>query len=169
MKMTVDETDLQKLSWAIDYLLTQESFSITVERLKDELAQSTETFVWATVDLDSIPCELPDGIKSGWIFQLRRDVPSGAHYHPNSIQHVVLVSGQGASNVAGERKPMVPFASPTASLTDKWLVIDQCVAPEFMPEREDMTVVSFHTIDPDELEEVECETGDTRRYERPAA
>lgn len=163
----MDGTDVQKLSSAVEYLLDQESFSSTVERLKGELAQSAETFVWETVGVDSIPSALPVSIRSCWIFQLRKDVPSGAHYHPNSVQHMVLVGGQGTSNVGGIRRPMIPFASPDHSLADKWLIIGENVPHEFIPEREDMTVVSFHTCDTSELEEIECETGGVRLYEGP--
>jgi len=165
----VDQTGLQKLNSAIDYLLDQESFSRLVERLKGELAHSTETFVWATIDLGSIPCEMPPTIKSCWIFCLRRDVPSGSHYHPNSIQHMVLISGQGTSNIDGEQRPMLPFTSPEHSLADKCLVIGQGVPHEFIPEGDDMIVVSFHTCGASELEEINCETGGTRLYERPDA
>ena len=167
IKMTIDGTDVQKLSSAVEYLLDQQSFSNTVERLKGELAESAETFVWATVELDSIPRELPAGIRSCWIFHLRKDVPSGAHYHPNSVQHMVLVSGQGTSNVGGIRRAMNPFTSPDHSHADKWLIIGEGIPHEFTPKREDMTVVSFHTCDASELEEIECETGGTRLYEGP--
>ena len=60
---------------------------------------------------------------------------------------------------------MVSFASSEHSLTDKWYVIDQDMPHEFIPEREDMTVVSFHTCDESKLEEVDCESGGKRLYE----
>jgi hypothetical protein len=64
---------------------------------------------------------------------------------------------------------MVPFASKEHSLQDKWYVIPQGEPHEFTPEGEDMTVVSFHTCEAHELEEIACETGGTRIYERPDA
>ena len=160
----MDEADLRTLDSAVQRLLEQESFSAALARLEEELVQSTETFVWTTVDLPSIPVEFPDDIKSGWVFHLRRDVPSGAHYHPNSVQHMVLVAGRGAADIAGERRPMLPFRSPAAP-EDRWLVIGQGVAHEFIPEAGDMTVVSFHTCTAEELEEVECDTDAMRHYE----
>jgi mannose-6-phosphate isomerase-like protein (cupin superfamily) len=163
--MTMDERDLQKLSTAVEFLLAQEAFSNTVERLEGELARSEETFVWSTVDLDSIPCELPAGIRSCWVFHLRRDVPSGAHYHPNSVQHMVVIRGQGTSDIGGTSRTIVPFASPSSSITERWYVIGQNVSHEFTPEGADMTVVSFHTCDASELEEIACETGGARLYE----
>ncbi len=162
-------SELQKLNAAVEFLLAQESFSITVQRLQEELACSNETFVWSTVNLDSIPCERPASIQSCWIFHLRKDVSSGYHYHPNSVQHMIVVSGQGTSNIGGTRRTMVPFASAEHSLTDKWHIIEQAVPHEFMPEREDMTVVSFHTCEAGELEEIACDTGGSRLYEGPDA
>ncbi|MBE9098519.1 hypothetical protein [Vacuolonema iberomarrocanum] len=161
----MNESDLQKLSAAVEYLLQQEDFSSNIERLQQDLANSKETFVWATVELDAIPTELPTRIKSGWIFHLRQDVPSGAHYHPNSIQHMIMVSGKGTSIVGDTRKQMISLAAPDYALADKWYVIDQNVPHEFFPEGENMTVVSFHTCSANELEEIACETGGKRLYE----
>lgn len=161
----MNDRDLQRLSSTVDYLLNRELFSRSLERLKDELARSEDTFVWTTVDLNAIPHELPAEIKSCWIFHLRRDVPSGSHYHPNSVQHMVLIDGEGTSSVGGQRGRLVPFASPEHSLAQKWLVIEQGVPHEFTPEGGDLTVVSFHTCEESELEEVECETGRSRLYE----
>lgn len=87
-KFFMNETDLKKLETAVAYLLRRESFATTVKRLKRALAESKEAFVCSTVALDAIPCELPAGINSCWIFQLRKDVSSGCHFHPNSIQHI---------------------------------------------------------------------------------
>ena len=161
----MNAADLQKLDTAVAYLLRQESFATTVERLKRALAESKETFVWSTVALDAIRCELPADIKSCWIFHLRKDVPSGCHFHPNSVQHMVMVTGQGLSIVGGKRRTMVSFASSENSLADKWYVIGQDVPHEFIPERVDMTVVSFHTCGANALEEIACETGGKRLYE----
>ncbi len=76
--------DLHALDSAVQYLLSQQSFTAALTRLRVKLASSTATFVWETVDLASLPINLPDEIKSGWIFHLRRDVPSGAHSTPTA-------------------------------------------------------------------------------------
>lgn len=160
-------SDLSTLDAAVAYVVGLKWFRETVAGLAVELAQTSDTFVWATVDLASLPGELPDAIKSGWIFHLRRDVPSGAHFHPNSIQHMVMVAGHGEAEVDGVRARMVPFDS-AADVSERWLVIEQGAAHEFFPQ-EDMTIVSFHTCPPEELEEVECDSGDLRHYEGPDA
>src|SRR5262245_49965690 len=107
----MDLRDLEKLHAAVEWLLRQDSFSRSVERLRVELSGSQEPFVWNTVALDTIRVPLPALIMSCWIFLLRRDVPSGSHYHPNSVQHMVALNGRGQSNVGGVERTMVPFGS----------------------------------------------------------
>ena len=158
--------DLEKLNTAVEFLVNRKTFSETIEHLSIEINHSQEAFVWWVIDLSSIALELPDGIRSSWIFVLKKDVSSGCHYHPNSIQHMVTIRGEGMSKVAGEYRRMVQFGSPNCSLADKWLVIGKGVPHEFFPEKENMVVVSFHTCDASELEEVDCETGEKRVYEK---
>lgn len=159
--------DLEKLHAAVEFLLRKKSFLDSMERLSVELSYSREPFVWSTVALNQIERELPAVIKSCWIFVLRKDTPSGCHYHPNSIQHMVTIKGQGRGKVADTYKRMVPFDSSDHSVADKWYVIGKRVSHEFFPECEDMTVVSFHTCEAGELEEVACDTGERRLYESP--
>ena len=54
------------------------------------------------------------------------------------------------------------------SPSDKWVVIDENVPHEFFPEKENMVVISFHTCDANELEEIGCTTGEKRLYEGEA-
>src|SRR5262245_5171723 len=86
---------LQNLNDAVEQIVRQKAFSEIVEGLKKELSYTEEPFVWSVIDLDSVNCALPARIKSGWVFVLKRDVPSGRHYHPNSVQHMVMIEGQG--------------------------------------------------------------------------
>lgn len=158
--------DLEKLHIAVEFLITRKAFLETVEQLNEEINHSQESFVWSVIDLGAIDRELPDGIRSCWVFVLKHDVPSGCHYHPNSIQHMVTVRGQGISKVAEEYKRMVQFGSSNYSIADIWQVIGVGVPHEFFPEKENMVVVSFHTCKASELEEVSCETREKRIYER---
>jgi hypothetical protein len=78
---------------------------------------------------------------------------------------MVTIKGQGGAKVADTYKRMVRFGSPNDSPADIWYVIGTGVPHEFFPEGEDMVVVSFHTCEANELEEVSCETGEKRLYE----
>jgi hypothetical protein len=155
---------LEKLNIAVEFLINQKSLLETIEQLNEEINHSQKSFVWSVIDPVSIKGELPESIKSCWIFVLKKDVSSGCHYHPNIIQHMVTIRGEGVSKVAGISKRMVQFGSLNDSLEDKWYVIDKGIHHEFFPEEKDMIVVSFHTCEANELEEIACETGQRRLY-----
>src|SRR5262247_976346 len=112
----------------------------------------------------AVNCALPERIKLCWVFVLKRDVPSGCHYHPNSVQHMVMVEGQGQSSVGNLRKEMVRFGTPGQPPESVWYVINEGVPHEFFPEETEMVVVSFHTCEARELEEVACGSGAERLY-----
>ena len=157
--------DLDSLHRAVGSLLAQTQVRQDIARLKVELQNSPEPFVWSVVDCGALAGILPEDIRSGWIFVLRKDTPSGAHHHPNSVQHMVMVEGAGRSVVAGEERRMQRFGSAGLAPRDLWYVIDRNVTHEFFPEGEDVVVISFHTCAPDELIEVEEGSGHVRRYE----
>lgn len=158
--------DLEKLNTSVEFLINQKIFLEMIEQLSKEIDHSKEPFVWSVIDLNSIERELPQCIRSCWIFVLKKDVSSGCHYHPNSIQHMVTIKGEGISKVAGEYRRMIRFGSSNDSLAEIWHVIGKGVPHEFFPEKENMVVISFHTCEASELEEVDCETGEKRVYER---
>ena len=162
--MTV-EGELLRLDDAVRAVLARPDFAAQVERLARELKSSSEPFTWTALALSELPT-LPPAIRSGWIFVLRADAGSGAHFHPNSIQHMAMVRGRGDSVVGGQRRPMLGFDAP-APAAERWHVIPQRVPHEFFPAGEPMVVVSFHTCSPEELEEVACGSGASRHYELP--
>jgi MOSC domain-containing protein YiiM len=159
--------DLERLQAAVVALVAQAGFEPTVQRLVRELGTTSESFVWATVDLGTLGSELPPAIRSAWIFVLRQDAPSGAHFHPNSVQHMAMVRGQGFSQVGEVRRPVVAFDADAHGLPERWHVIPERVPHEFFPEGEPMIVVSFHTCAADDLQEVACSSGVLRIYEGP--
>ena len=156
---------LPQLNEAVAQLIARPEIHSLVDSLKKQLPQTSEPFVWSAIDLQSIQTRLPDSIKSCWIFVLKRDVPSGCHYHPNSIQHMVMVEGEGTSKVGPESREMKLFGDPDSSLDDVWYVIPEGMPHEFFPTGQDMVVLSFHTCASDELEEISCDSGTTRNYE----
>jgi len=162
---TADIGYLPQLNEAVAQLVTRSEIHRIINSLKQELQHTSEPFVWSTIDLLSIPTPLPESIKSCWIFVLKKDVPSGCHYHPNSIQHMVMIEGEGSSNVGGISRQMKRFGVPDGPMTDTWYVIPEGVPHEFLPRDKDVVVVSFHTCNSEELEEISCDSGATRNYE----
>ncbi len=155
--------DLKKLHAAVESLLRQESFPRAVEHMKLELGRSAEPFVWCR------PGDPGCGIAS--VNQIRLDFSlegrcaSGCHYHPNSVQHMVALNGHGRAKVGDVERPMIPFGRAGNTIEEKWYVIREGVPHEFFPEDEDLTVVSFHTCEAFELEEIACGNGTSRKYE----
>lgn len=155
---------LSQLNEAVAQLISRPDVHDLIDDLKQQLPDTSEPFVWSTIDLQSCKTPLPDTIRSGWIFVLKKDAPSGCHYHPNSIQNMVMIEGEGTSSIGGNPRRMKRFADPDSSLEDIWYVIPEGTPHEFFPTETDMVVVSFHTSAPDELEEVSCDSGATRTY-----
>ena len=164
-EVTVDY--LPRLNEAVEELITRPSFHQSVNGLKEQLEHTSEPFVWATVEPHSITVPLPESIKSCWIFVLKRDIPSGCHYHPNSIQHMVMIEGAGTSRIGTTAREMKRLGERGSSLDDVWYVIREGVPHEFFPSGADVVVVSFHTCASDELEEISCDSGAARNYEPP--
>ncbi len=160
-----DAAYLPQLNDAVAQLVARPGIHSVVDTLKQKLQHTSEPFVWSTIDVQSIATPLPDNIKSCWIFVLKKDVPSGCHYHPNSIQHMVMIEGEGSSKVAGVSRQMKLFGEQDGPLADTWYVIPEGVPHEFFPEGRDVVVVSFHTCDSDTLEEISCDSGASRNYE----
>lgn len=153
------------LNEAVARLVTRRDIHNLIDSLKKQLPQTSEPFVWSTIDLQSITARLPSTIRSCWIFVLKQDVPSGCHYHPNSIQHMVMIEGEGTSKVGPKSRQMKLFGEPDCPLDDIWYVIPEGVPHEFFPRERDMVVLSFHTCASDEVEEISCESGTARNYE----
>lgn len=156
---------LPQLNEAVAQLIARPEINGLVDSLKTQLPQTAEPFVWSAIDLHSITAPLPESIRSCWIFVLKKDVPSGCHYHPNSIQHMVMVEGEGTSKIGPDSRQMKLFGDPDSSLNDVWYVIPEGMPHEFFPKGQDVVVLSFHTCSSDELEEISCDSGTTRNYD----
>jgi mannose-6-phosphate isomerase-like protein (cupin superfamily) len=147
---------------AVANLVTRADVIETIGRVKSELRASTEPFVWATIALQKV-AGVPAEIRSAWIFALRAERWSGEHYHPNSVQHMVVIEGHGRSRIGSTIGEMVALGD--GSLGDAWVVIAPGVPHEFYPEKDDMIVMSFHTATAEELLEVSESGASIRHYE----
>jgi mannose-6-phosphate isomerase-like protein (cupin superfamily) len=155
---------LPQLNEAVAELIASPEIPALIDSLKQQLPETAEPFVWSTIDLESITSH-PESIKSCWIFVLKKDVPSGCHFHPNSIQHMVMIEGEGSSEVGGVVREMKRFGDPDSSVDDVWYVIPEGTPHEFFPRGTDVVVISFHTCAPHELQEISCDSGAMREYE----
>jgi hypothetical protein len=160
-------SDLEKLNIAVGMLTTQADIQSQIDGLRREINNSSEPLVWSVIDLSSVKEFLPLDIKSGWIFVLKKNLASNYHYHPNSTQYTVMLNGQGTSKIGLNYQPLRRFSTSSDSLEKTWQVIASGVPHAFLPDSEDMVVISFHTCDADNLDEVSFDTGNRRVYEPP--
>ncbi len=126
-----------------------------VEKLTRELGRVDEPFVGEPLPDDLVRGRLPDGIASAWVFVLRPRTRNPAHYHPNSAQHTAAIAGGGTLFLDGE---------PTALVDGRLYVIPAGAPHAFEPGAEPLAVLSFHTVPPDELVEIEVHGGASRTY-----
>lgn len=159
--------DILQLDRAVHTLIQQGIVTEISAALGLELGKSSLPFVGRSLPAESLSDPLPSEVRSSWIFRLRGGVWSGCHYHPNSVQHMVAVDGTGLARVGGVESAIVPMGEPGIEAEQRWFVIPAGVGHEFRPDGESLTVVSFHTCDAHELEEIDCTSGSSRIYESP--
>jgi len=152
------------LNEVVIMLLKDKNINEAMENLSMNVKKSKEPFIWKVINKDTFSNFLPPEIKSIWLFVLKKNAPSIAHYHPNSIQHTVMIKGKGKVKIGEGLRNLKTFDPLDLPNEDIWYVIDKNTPHEFFPE-EEMVVFSFHTCVPDKLIEIKCDSGKRRVYE----
>jgi hypothetical protein len=162
----MNSVNFDSLNTAVREILKRPATAATITQLKKDVPYTSDTFVWSVLEIEELKEKLPVNIRSAWIFVLKKDTPSGAHYHPNSIQHMVLIEGEGKSQIGGRWQEMTELSEAGGHPEAAWSIIPENVPHEFFPRERDMVVISFHTCLAEELQEIACDTGRTRNYEK---
>ena len=85
---------LERLDGLVQQAAVRRQLDSTADRLVASLATDrSSTLVWEPIDLSLNGAEAPPGIRSSWMFVLRRNTVSGAERHPNSVQRVMSYRG----------------------------------------------------------------------------
>ena len=102
---------------------------------------------WEPVPLEAYR-DLPDQIRSSWVFVLRAGTTTGAERHPNSIQRVMSFRGTADLQTWEDGRWRSNQLGGGDALADRWLTIPENVwhRPVIAP-GSDWIVVSFHTAD----------------------
>ncbi len=146
----------------IGRLAINEKVGSSIAELKKELLHSSEQFVWKTLSEHFNEHDLKTEFKSAWLFVLRKNTPSHAHYHPNSTQYTAVIDGLGDCEIGGIKVSLQYF---DPSKPDTLYVINRGVPHEFFPGDRDLVVLSLHTVSAEELIEITCSSGKERTYE----
>jgi len=108
---------------------------------------------WEPIPLSMFSKELPGEIKSCWVFNLRKNMTTGAERHPNSIQRMRSYQGTGDF----QTKPGADWNSnflesdPSMDVSRRWLSIPVNVWHQGVVDGENWVVLSFHTAEVSEL------------------
>jgi len=123
---------------------------------------------WEPIPLDLYQQQLPDEIKSSWVFILRKNVTTGAERHPNSIQRMMSYKGRGDFQTKPNLKWNSNFLENNAEveIEKRWISIPQNIWHQGIVGDENWVVVSFHTVEASSLIEERLEAGSENKLIR---
>jgi hypothetical protein len=118
---------------------------------------------WEPIPLETFDKPLPPGIRSSWIFVLRKGTTTGAERHPNSHQRMRSYRGTAdfpeIHNGAWQSHRLTSDRS--RPISERWATIPPYTWHQGIVDAdENWVVVSFHTVPADELIEERPAEGD---------
>ena len=154
--MTPEErTRLESIDIVLRSDTVREQIRPIIERVRAELARKNEALMtWEPIPLTVFGGALPREIRSAWVFVLRAGADTGAERHPNSHQRMMTFEGSGdmQTEERGQWQSNVLVGDHEAPLERRWISIPQNVWHRPVVGADaDWTVVSFHTVPPEEL------------------
>src|SRR5690242_10832418 len=107
MSEPINETELCVLS-TLDKTLNVPSVLSHIAPIVDRVERKLESQIhsieaWEPIPLEVYGKNLPNDIKSSWVFILRANTVSGAERHPNSRQRMMSYRGKGDFQVHDEK------------------------------------------------------------------
>jgi len=154
--------DLRALGDLVEGWRSAPELQRAIVALEHGLAACDEPFVGQPLEPGLVRGRLPAGIASAWVFVLRAGSRNPAHLHPNSTQYTTAIRGGGRAFL-GEREVALrcfDAADPLGTIE----VIPPGMPHAFAPGGENLVVVSFHTVAPGELVEIELDSARRRKY-----
>jgi len=133
-----------------------------IDALEAELASCDEPFVGHPLPEALVRGRLPAGIESAWVFVLRASHRNPAHQHPNSTQYTAVIRGSGIGCLGTQEVALRTF---DAARPDETIyVIPRGTPHAFDTGNDGLVVLSFHTVAPERLVEIEVESAKRRTY-----
>lgn len=159
---TADLPDLRALGRLVEEWRDAPEVLRTMDELATGLAACDEPFLGLPLAEPLVGGRLPRGIASAWVFVLRASHRNPAHLHPNSTQYTTAIRGSGTGHLGGEEVALRLFDA--AFPAETIYVIPAGVAHAFATGRDGLVVISFHTVVPELLVEIEVESSKRRTY-----
>jgi hypothetical protein len=132
------------------------------------LEDSRSDLAWEPVPLEAYQSNLPDIIRSSWVFVVRAGVNTGAERHPNSHQYMMSFRERGDLQIWMEEdwKSNHLVSTLGDSLENRWISIPPNVWHRAIGFEENWIVVSFHTAFADELIEERPDPDDDKKLKQ---
>jgi hypothetical protein len=125
----------------------------TLRRVTRQLEVSGALMAWEVISRDAFGESLSESIRSCWIFVIRAGATTGAERHPNSHQRSFSLSGSGMFELRdGPNWRSHPLGSAEhANVEQRWVSIPPSTWHRLFVGSEPWGMLSFHTVDPEEL------------------
>jgi hypothetical protein len=125
----------------------------TLRRVTRQLEASGTLMAWEVVSRDAFGEGLSESIRSCWIFVIRAGASTGAERHPNSHQRSFSLIGSGRFELRdGLNWRSHPLESTErTSVDERWVSIPPSMWHRLVVGSEPWGMLSFHTVDPEEL------------------
>ena len=158
----MDPTELRACARLVEEWRGDRGVQSLIAELETQLAACDEPFVGSPLPERAVARRLPANIASAWVFVLRRNHRNPAHLHPNSTQYTTVIAGDGVGYFGAERNLLLPFdlARPDETI----YAIPPGTPHSFDTGSEGLTVISFHTVAPELLVEIEVDSARARTY-----
>jgi len=155
--------DFRTLARLIDEWRDAPEVQRRIAELEARLSACEEPFLGLPLPDALARGRLPAGIASAWVFVLRASQRNPAHMHPNSTQYTAVIRGGGTGYFGAEELALRTFDGTAETIH----AIPPGTPHAFATTREGLVVVSFHTVAPEELVEIEVGTARSRTYVEP--
>jgi hypothetical protein len=148
----------------------KEQIDVIVKRVDKNLEDQPDSIMaWEPIPLQLYNTTLPDGIKSSWVFVLRKNVVTGAERHPNSIQRMMSYKGRGdfQTKPGTEWNSHFLESNNDSDIEKRWISIPINVWHQGVVGDENWAVVSFQTAEVLELiEERPDENDESKTHQK---
>lgn len=164
MKNKTGQSILRVLDGAVRDDAVRECIDSISRRVGEKLsATSDDLLAWESVPLSLFSVELPEIIRSSWVFVIRANSNTGAERHSNSHQFMMSYRGQGDLQVkVGDKWLSNDLVSdPDLKLEKRWVSIPPGIWHRVVSGETFWIVVSFHTVVAEALIEERPDTGET--------
>lgn len=156
-----------KILRALDTAVYSKGAKTVIEKIVTRVRARLSTnpgsdMAWEPVPLETYSSDLPPFIRSSWVFILRAKTITGAERHPNSHQRMLAYDGSGDFQTRGDGPWQSNYltSDPAASIEERWISIPVGVWHQSAGPEKDWVVVSFHTVEAEDLIEERPGDGD---------